>query len=392
MLPGINNIVMKKLIFLIFLFSGCSAISPLQKSKFIAVFHLIETANYEEAKKVIEEMKSDDKSSQWARTWYARGLLCQTAYQDGMRNNDRKKFELYPDQLYVAYTSYERARIIDRGGRLEKQLAPRYVYLANEFQKIAERHFRNAKYDEALRAYEQAVIINKNPILSVQIDKNLIYNTALAAYESNNRDKAIEYLTQLNEAKHSTNVLHLLFLSHLEKGDTLAARKILSTNLNRYADNQDLVLVLVDLLYQQGEIEEALTTLDNALKAKPNQYIFLYTKGLIYQKKEQYANAIESYKNAEKLAPEELLIHLQIATCYYNIGVEIEENSRAINNSIRVLEEKAKSTAAFNSAISWLDKAYDMKPDNPVVIMGLFELYKALSVSDKVSSMQSRIN
>jgi tetratricopeptide (TPR) repeat protein len=382
---------MKKFFLLIFIFSGCSVISPLQKSKFIAVFHLIETANYTEAKEVIEEMKSDEKSGGWARTWYARGLLCQTAYQDGMKNNDKKKYELYPDQLYVAYTSYERARIMDRGARLEKQLAPKYVYLANEFQKIAEKHFRNAKYEEALRAYEQAVKINQNPILSVQIDTNLIYNTALAAYESNNRDKAIEYLTQLNDAKFSTNVLHLLYLSHLEKGDTLAARDILSEHVHNYDDNQDLILVLVDLLYQKGEIEEAIKTLDNASKANPDQYIFLYTKGLIYQKGEQYTKAIESYKEAATIAPDELLIHIQIATCYYNIGVEIEENSRAINNSLRVLEEKAKSVAAFESAISWLDKAYDKKPDNPVIIMSLFELYKALSVSDKVNSMQRQI-
>ncbi len=52
--------------------------SPAQKSKVMASFQLIETGKYEEAKKSIEEAIADKKTEQWPRTWYARGLLCQT--------------------------------------------------------------------------------------------------------------------------------------------------------------------------------------------------------------------------------------------------------------------------------------------------------------------------
>ena len=85
----------------------------------MASFQLIETGKYEEAKKSIEEAIGDKKTEQWHRTWYAKGLLCQTAYREGVDKNDKKKSELYPDQLYLAFDSYQKARSFDKRGKLD---------------------------------------------------------------------------------------------------------------------------------------------------------------------------------------------------------------------------------------------------------------------------------
>jgi DTW domain-containing protein YfiP len=71
--------VIHRILILLLFVSGCSVIPPLQRSNLIAVFHLIEISNYEEAKTVIEDMIMDAESREWSRTWYARGLLTQTA-------------------------------------------------------------------------------------------------------------------------------------------------------------------------------------------------------------------------------------------------------------------------------------------------------------------------
>ena len=55
-----------------------------------------------------------------------------------------------------------------------------------------------------------------NSILKVQVDTNLIYNTALAAYEFRNWDKAISYLSVLHGYNYSVNASHLLFTAYLE--------------------------------------------------------------------------------------------------------------------------------------------------------------------------------
>ncbi len=383
---------MKKLFFLILVFCGCSVLKPLQKSKLITLFHIIELSEFEEAKKVVEEMITDEESMHWYRAWYARGLICQNAYLEGIKKKDKKEYELYPDQLFVAYDSYEKARSLDKRGKLEKQLAPKYILLANEFKKLGETHFKDKKYADALKAFEQALTITQSPILSVQKDTSLIFNTALAAYENKNLEKATEYFSKLHKYKYLPNVTHLLSTVYLEKADTSSAERVLMEGVDNYENNEDLVLLLVDLLFQRNEPERALMVLDSASSKSPSNYIFPYTKGLIYQKTEQYRKAIDAYEGSVILAPDELITYVNIATCYYNIGVEIEENARNIIHNKIVLEEKAKSAAAFESAITWLDQAYEKKPENNLVITKIYQLYKDLRVIEKAEIMEKKIN
>jgi tetratricopeptide (TPR) repeat protein len=382
---------MKKLFLLTFIFWGCSVISPFQKSKLLTVSNLIDAAKYSDAKIVVEEMIADRESASWARTWYLRGVLCQTAYQEGVKKNDRNLIELYPNQLYVALTSYQKALTLDKGGRLEKQLAPRYVVLANDFQKIGDNEFKAKRYSDALKAFEAALKISQSPIISVETDMNLIYNAALSAYESGDWEKAINHLNKLHKNKFSVNATHLLFNANLEKGDTITAIKIMNEGISGYSNNVDLVMLLTDLHYNRNNVNEALKTLDDVIAKNPTNYRFLYAKGLVYQKSTLYKEAIDIYTKAHTLEPNDHMIYINIATCYYNIGVDIDVNTRSISNSRIVMEEKAKLSAAFESSISWLDRAVERGVNDPVALTKIYDLYRALRANDKANSIGNQI-
>ncbi len=383
---------MKRLIFLVFISYGCSALAPIQRGKLISVFHLIEIAQYEEAKNVIEEMITDKVYKKWPKTWYARGLICQNAYQEGIKKKDKKKTELYPDQLFVAYESFEKARSLDKRGRLEKQLAPKYVLLANDLRALGETNYNSKKYEDALKAFEQSIEISQSSILSAVTDTSLIYNAALASYELKDKQKAIEYFTTLHNLKYSPNATHLLFTLFLGKKDTAMAENILLEGVENYGNNVDMALLLVDLLFHRGETDKAIGFLDSISLKSPDQYMLPYTKGLILQKTENYTEAIEAYEKAVSIAPDELKSYVNIATCYYNIGVDIEEKARALTNKRMFLEEKIKSASAFESAISWLDKVYEKKPKDKLIMADLYDLYKSLRVTDKSKSIEKQLN
>ena len=375
---------MNRFIITAIIITGCLNTLQAQRSNVISLFQLIETAKYDEAKTAIEKAVEAEKTADWAVTWYARGLLCQTAYEKGIEKNNKKHYELYPDQLYVAYDSYEKALKLDSRGRMEKQLAPLYVLLANDFQQMGEKKFKEEKYKEALRAFEQALQINRSPILTVEIDTNLIYNTALAAYEGSDWEKAISYLSQLNQHKYDPNVSHLLFTVHLEREDTASAVELLTEDIDRYEENEDLVMLLVDLLFQTNDTEKALVTLDNASARDSSNYMFPYTKGVINQKTEQYRKAIATYKRSVELAPEEIKIYTNIATCYYNLGVDFQEHARTITNNRAFLEEQAKAEAEFAQSVEWLEKVLKKDPDNQIAIEKLHTLYNFLGFTDKL--------
>ena len=94
-----------------------------QKSRVVSAVQMIEQKKYSEAKEAIELAVWNDKTSSWARTYYVRGLLCQTAFEDGFEKREVKKTSLYPDQLYLAYSSYERALELDLRKRLHSTIS-----------------------------------------------------------------------------------------------------------------------------------------------------------------------------------------------------------------------------------------------------------------------------
>ncbi len=383
---------MRRLVyFLPLLLLGCSGISTLQKSKLLTVSNLIETAKFSEAKEVVEEMIADRESSKWPRTWYYRGVLCQTAYLEGVKKNDKSLSELYPDQLYVALESYEKALALEKGGRLDRQIAPRYVSLANEFQKAGEQHFRARHYGGALRAFEMALKISGSPILEVETDNNLVFNSGLAAYESRDWEKAIKYLGKLHKEKYSENATHLLFLAKIEKADTAAAKRVLNEGIEKYRGNEEFVMQLTDLYFTGNETEKALQLLDEAARSDSLNAKYPFTKGLVFHKSAQYARAIEEYLKAHRLAPGNYLIQVNIAACYFNTGVEIDEKARTIMNSRLVQEEKAKSAAAYESAVEWLDKVYGSDTTDQEILLQVWDLYKALRMTDRMRGIESRL-
>ncbi len=383
---------MKKLAFIWVLLLSLFTTMVAQKSNVLATFQLIENGKFEEAKESIEEAIKDEKTSKWSKTWYAKGLLCQTAYNKGIEEKDKKKYELYPNQLYVAYESYKKAIKLNNRGRIQNQLEPRYVMLANEFLTLGKRYYKEKKYEESLKAFEYALQINQSEILTLPVDTNLVYNTALAAYKNKDYEKSIDYLSQLNEMHYSPNVPHLLFSIQLEKEDTMAAKEALVNGIKEYEENEELNLLLVDLHFQSNNIDKAIEVLNMAISKDSANYIYPYTLGLVYQKSEFYSEAINAYKRAIEIDPDKTEPYLNAGTCYFNIGVELEEKARAISNNMEFIEEKAKSVEAREAGVYWLEKAYKMDPSNETVKTLLIQLYKALNMTEKLQGVELNLS
>lgn len=376
---------------LLFFVSGCAMFRPMQKTKLLPVFHLIEGNRFNEAKGAVEDILGNSEAAGWPRTWYARGLLSHNAWREGISKNDRKLTELYPDQLYVAFESYRKADSLDQQGRLNRQLRPRYIMLANDFQRFGERQYAARNFGEALRAFEHSMLIASVPELKLKPDSNLLYNAALAAYEGNNWSRAIKHLSVLNQNRHSANVAHLLFSSWLAKADTIQAENVMADAINAFPEDETLVLLLADLYVNKGTPQAALGLLNEAIQRQPDNYIFFNSKGLIYQKQANHHEAIAAYLEAHRIAPDNIMVFINLATCYYNIGVEIERNSLSLTSISQVMIERERSGRAFQSAISWLDMAYEAGPTNQQTLLKLLDLYRALRITDKVNSLESRI-
>jgi tetratricopeptide (TPR) repeat protein len=354
-----------------------------QKSRVLSVIQLIESENYSEAKEAIELAVWNDKTSRWSRTYYAKGLLCQKAYEAGLEKNDAKLTSLYPDQLMVAYNSYQRALELNARGRVTSSIAKLYYPLANDFQMLGTRYFRSKEYTRALEAFEHALLVSSSPLVSVIIDTSLIYNTALAAYESQNWERAISYLTRLNDDGYSAESALRLYRAHIYNGDSIQAEEVLFGAVERYRSEEILVLQLVDLLVATNRLEKAIEVLDSAQAVHSGNPYFPWTKGLIYERLGMFENAIASLKQAGELDPGDPGIHYSLGICHYNMGVQINERALAISDNRRYKELREEARDQFTKAVIYLEKARELDPGHAAVNSKLSLLYKHLQLDQQ---------
>jgi len=359
-----------------------------QKSRVLSVIQMIDQGKYEEGKEAIELAVWNDKTSSWARTYYVRGLLCQTAFEDGFEKKESKKTALYPDQLYLAYSSYERALELDSRNRHKAAVSQRYYTLSNDFRKLGQRHFQLREFDMAMRAFEHALLVNKSPLIHAKVDTNLIYNTAMAAYESKNWDKAIGYLTGLHESGYGTSSSLLLYQAHMEKGDTAEAEEILFEGLEIYNYDTQVVIYLINLFDRDGRNEKGLEVLNLAIQHTPDNYKLYWGLGLIYRKTGDLDKAVESYKAALKLAPDESMIYYHIGLIYYNQGIDLTEQSLRVSNNDDYNKLRAMARERFREAVVWLEQSYEMDPYDENTISKLYQLYYQLQMKEKEESMK----
>ncbi len=374
---------MKKLLLISLLLAGCASTSTLQRAKLISVTNLIDSGKYSEAKEVVDEMTANSESAKWAKTWYLKGHLCQTAYTEGLKKNDKGLTELYPNQLSEAYSSYQKALRMGRSSKLERLIASRYSFLANLMQEQGERKFVDKQYNEATSLFEQAMAISQSKLLSAKRDLNSQFNAGLAAFEGKEWEIAIKHFQPLHKSQYSSNTTHLLFAAHLNQNDSIAAQRVLTEGVEMYNFPEDLVLLLTDLLYRRKEYGPMQQVLITAISKNPSNLMLNYTLGLAYQKQEQYQKAIETYNEAHKISPSQLQTLVNLATCHYNLGVEAFERSRIANNSNIVKEERSRSEAAFETAREWLNRSKELDTDNVSILLIINDLDRALRLVER---------
>lgn len=379
---------MKRIFFIVFLF--CLLLSSsAQKSRVVSVMQMIDSKKYSEAKEAIELAVWNDRTANWHRTYYAKGLLCQTAYEEGREKQDSKLTRLYDDQLFLAYDSYEKAIELDLREKINSAIAKKYYSLSNDFRELGKEHYTKKEYPKALRAFEHALLVNNSELVSVATDTNLVYNTAIAAFESKNWDKSIEYLSTLHEYAFAPQASLFLVGAHLHNGDTLLAENVLMEGLKLYDYEETVTMYLVNWLNQTKQKEQAIAILDKAISSHPGNFRFYWARGLVYSEMGKYMQAITSLKEATELceeAPPEL--YYQVGVSYYNIGIDLREAALLISENDEYMLAREKYLAQFREAVKWLELSYELDPGNESTINRLYQLYYQLQMKEKQKTFE----
>ncbi len=362
-----------------------------QKSRVLAVKQLMDTEKYQEAKESIELAVWNDKTAKWPRTYYTKGLLCQTAYEAGIKKNDNKLTSLYPDQLFVAFDSYEKALELDATERLHTVIKQKYYQLSNDFRAMGEKLYRKQEYQEALRAFEQAIKIGESELIAARTDTNLVFNAGLAAYESESWEKAGKYLSILHEDAYSSTASLLLSMALLNAGDTMSSEKVLLEGMELYHYDDSLVMYMVNQLVVSDRPDMAIGILDSAIQVRPGNHMFYWAKGLVLRRMGNYIEAISSFVKSDEISPDNPTLYYHLGVCYYNMGIDLRESALNISEKERYREIREQYLEQFREAVKWLERSYKLDPKNEETITILYQLYYQLQMKEEQETFQRLI-
>jgi len=373
---------------IIFLLLGLTLSASGQKSRVLAVKQMIDAGKYDEAKEAIELAIWNDRTSRWHRTYYTKGLLCQTAYEAGVEKNDTKKTNLYTDQLFVAYDSYEKALELDARERMHNHIRLHYYSLANDFKNLGEELYQKGEYKESLRSFEHALLISNSDLVSFKTDTSLVYNAAMAAYESASWEKAKEYLTVLHEDAFSTRATLLLAIAWYNSGDTIRCEEILMEGLELYQYDESLVMYLVNEMANSDKLDLAINVLNKAIEARPENFIYYWARGLGYRRMNDYDKAMSSFHQAADRAPDTPTLYYHIGVSYYNIGIDLRESALIIVENDEYQEIRKQYMEKFREAVKWLERSYKLEPDNEKTQAKLTQLYYQLDMKKEQNALE----
>ncbi len=386
---------MKKIIIslnvaLLVLLVACSPRTKVSSSQ-----SLKDTGKLNEALQTINEAvdptaENAEKTINWPRTWEVRGEIYQAIFQ----SKDSEVKKLAEDPLTEAFESYKKALELDEEGKFENSVKVKLTLLTNDLTNQAVEAFNKENYEKALRSFEQILAIQDLPVIEKDnpnaIDTVIIFNAGLAAYNAEKYDKAIEYYKKAAETGYNeARTYNLIANSYQLKKDTLGALKALQEGFEKYPEDNTVLTSMIQIYLDMDKTEDAMKYLDLAIQRDPGNATYSFAKGTLHEKLGEIDEAIESYKKAIEADNNFFNAFYNLGALYYNQGVKQIEVANAVptNKNEEYEAELKKADEWFKKALPYMERCYQLKPDDTMTKESLKNLYYRLQDMEKYNKM-----
>lgn len=338
----------------------------------------IDKSELKEAKEKLDMAFQDEKSKDWAKTFFVYGRLAEEA-----GNSDNEEFnKLFDNPFKIAYKNYMKAIELDEN--MKNAVNMQLPLLSNAVINKGIGGFQSKDYSVALDAFEFAMIIGKNEIFGGAADTSIIYNAGLAAYNGEVYDKAIEHFVTCSELGYGGADLYLLLKNcYLENEDSTNAAKILKDAFEAFPGNESVLVHLVNYYLTSGRNEQALEYLTIAKEKDPDNATYYHAEGVLYDKAGDQDKAMKGYLKAAELDPVYFDTQYNIGALLFNKGVTMVEKANAIMDNEEYEKAKKAAEEQFAKALPYMEKAHELTPDDIATLETLKILYYRMQMMEK---------
>jgi tetratricopeptide (TPR) repeat protein len=414
---------MKKSIFLaalVLISAGCFA----QKANVSKARSLAdaETPDYAGARAAIQEALVNDETKDQANTYYVAGFV---GYKEFYNGNLKRQIgqnidvEAWGNAVYESLNYWDKAYELalvptyDKKGkakydtRTPKSILPK-VQEYFQFQPLIVVGFNAYEANDPSKAYDMFIahcnipdskIMQDNPDVLAELVRDssfytCVYYAGRFAYEAKRYDEAIATLNRMNTEHANANALRkeiifaneYIYQIYIEKGDTASAINFIQGCIEKFQDEPWFMQNLINLYISSGQEEKAIEYLDIAINREPNVGQYYNSKGSILARIGRFEESFKAFEQAIAIEPNNALFLETLGFAYVDLGNKLNDEA-AYYDAKEYAKAKVEIDKAFQNALPYFEKAYELEPTNYDYKRSLRSLYYRLGMNDKYEAL-----
>jgi tetratricopeptide (TPR) repeat protein len=384
---------MKKLLITGVLLIGCMTVFA-QKGKVTSAIGFKDDGKLDKAWEAINETvdpanKKADKTVNWTGAWEARGEIIEAI----IKSKDENYKKLVQNPVDEAYKSYMKAIELDEKVVSNAALKLKLTLFLGTLTNAAVESYHAENYAKATEYFENVLNIEGTPVFKTELkaDTAIMFNTALAAMSAKQYDKGIKYFNQCIGFNYQPSSCYAQIIrSYQLMGDTVKSVSIMKEAATKFPNEQNIMVQLINYYITHGQSSEALSYLDRAIQSDQTNASFFQARGVCLDKLGRQEEAIQAYKKAVEIKPDNSDSYYNIGVIYVNRGVKQFEIANAVptNEQARYEVEKNKADDLFKQAVPYLENAVKYNPKEEDWKNQLKNLYYRLKMMDKYEALK----
>jgi tetratricopeptide (TPR) repeat protein len=362
-----------------------------QKGKVTSALSYIDQGILDKAKDAIDQALVNEATANWFNTYFAKGRLCQASFD----SKDPKFNAFYADPLAEAYASFQKAMELDTKGTVKKKIITGSIFnnLAIALYNQGSAKFEAKDYAGALNSFQTQIKVTESDIYVGAVDTGMYYNAGLASVNSAKYDEAIKYFQKCADMKYMGITPYFqMSEAYLSKGDTAKAESVLTGLTSKFPNDKNVTLQLIDLYIKSGKNDEAQKYIKLAKEVDPNNYSLFFASGIIFLNQNKYDEAIPELTKSIELKGDFHDTQYGLGVAYINKAADMFKQANDIMDVKKYSEAIDIANAVYAKALPYMEKAYELKPDDVYAMKSLQELYYRLKMTDKYTVIKAKLD
>jgi tetratricopeptide (TPR) repeat protein len=329
-----------------------------------AKFLRLESMKNTEAKIYLKEPK-EVKSFSDGREEYIYDRITLTFEGGNLKYWEETK-PIVPNAADEAVKAYLKTKELDVEGKSTKRITEGFKNLRSIYLKLAISNYNKKAYEKSFDAFKSYVTLGETKEIN-SVDTSYIYDAALLADSAKKYNEAIIYYNKAAQLNYNNPSIYSGLKScYYMIGDTAKGIEALNKGVEKYPENQGILVELINHFLSIGESEKALEYLQKAEKKDPTNKTLYFAEGNLYDKMGNTAKAVEVYLKACEMDSTFFNAYFNIGVIYYNKGVKLSEAANNELDNKKFAEKKKIADDEFVKIIPYWEKAYSIIKESPV--------------------------